>query len=249
MSQIKTANFELAVYVKGNESAAKLAIVCPGLLDPKNYPHMTSHVDFLADQGFLALSFDPPGTWESDGTIDDYTMTNYLKAIDELIAYYSHKPSLVLGHSLGGTISMLAAIKNPHVKAFGAIMSPPMLTMAHAIDEKAVEWKKEGTRIAYRAVVQNQPEKKRFELPYAFLQDARKHNALEGLSTLAKPKLFISGDTDTSVDPKLVEEAFSVSAGPKELYRMQSDHNYRYHDELITKANDEIASFIEKYKL
>src|SRR3546814_4206400 len=52
--------------------------------------------------------------------------------------------------SLGGNIAMLVAASNPSVKAFTAIMSPPMLTMARAIDERTKQWERDGQRVAYR---------------------------------------------------------------------------------------------------
>ena len=71
---IHTQSFNLATYIKGDTQSDKFALILPGLLDTKDYLHMTSHVDFLATKGYLALSFDPAGTWES--------------LSDELIEYY-----------------------------------------------------------------------------------------------------------------------------------------------------------------
>lgn len=249
MTKIKTPSFELAVYRQGDDNAEKLAIILPGLLDPKNYPHMQAHVDFLAERGFLALSFDPPGTWESSGSISDYTMTNYLKAVNEVVAYFGNMPTLALGHSLGGTIAAHAAIQNAHIQGFVAIMSPPMLTAARAIDSRAEQWEAERVRVSYRAIRQGQPGEERFDLPYSFLEDARRYDALEILGTLTKPKLFISGDEDTSVQPELIEEMFSASAEPKDIHMMRSDHDYRYNQKLIDEVNQQIALFIEKYNI
>jgi len=58
----QTRSFKLAAYIQGKPTADGLAIVLPGKLDTKDYAHMQSHVDFLAERGYLALSFDPPGT-------------------------------------------------------------------------------------------------------------------------------------------------------------------------------------------
>lgn len=99
---IKTESFNLAVYQKGSPDSKKLALVLPGRLDTKDYPHMRSHVDFLASKGYLALSFDPPGSWESEGDISLYLTTNYLKAVKELINHFGNKPTLLIGHSRGG---------------------------------------------------------------------------------------------------------------------------------------------------
>src|SRR3989338_7497483 len=119
---VKTNSFTLATYQKGDPISSKLALVLPGKLDTKDYAHMRSHVDFLSNLGFLALSFDPPGTWESPGDISLYTTTNYLKAVDELIEYFGNKPTFLMGHSRGASVSMIAASRNPKIMAYAAVM-------------------------------------------------------------------------------------------------------------------------------
>ena len=109
---VKTKNFKLAVYTKGNPNSAKLALVLPGRLDTKDYVHMRSHVNYMASKGYFALSFDPPGTWESPGDITLYTMTNYLKAINELIDHFDNKPTFVMGHSRGASMAILSGLRN-----------------------------------------------------------------------------------------------------------------------------------------
>lgn len=76
---VKTKSFDLAVYKNGDEYASKVVLVLPDKLDTKDYASMRSHVDFLASKGFFALSFDPPGTWESPGDIWLYTTTSYIQ--------------------------------------------------------------------------------------------------------------------------------------------------------------------------
>src|SRR3989338_4759008 len=105
---LKTKSFDLAVYAKGDPASSKLAIIIPGRLDSKDYAHNTSLVDYLAGRGYFALSFDPPGTWESPGDIGLYTTTNLLKVVDELIEHFGNKPTLLAGQSRGGTVAMLA---------------------------------------------------------------------------------------------------------------------------------------------
>src|SRR3990167_11532189 len=171
---IKTNSFTLATYQKGNPDSKKLALVLPGKLDTKDYAHMRSHVDFLSNLGFLALSFDPPGTWESPGDISLYTTTNYLKAIDELIEYFGNKPTFLVGHSRGGSMAMLAGMRNPHVFAFGAAMSYvyDKNYKSQASDE---EWKKKGYWESARDLPPGGgPKTKIFRLPYTFQKDQEK---------------------------------------------------------------------------
>ncbi len=119
--QIK--NFQLAANVKGDPNARKVALVLPGGLDTKDYVHMTSLVDFLANRGYLAVSFDMAGTWDSPGDISLYTTTNYIKAVHELIDYFGNRPTILAGHSRGGKVAIHAGADNPAVNAIVAIMA------------------------------------------------------------------------------------------------------------------------------
>ena len=87
---IKTKSFELAISTRGEKNSTRLAIAIPGRLDTKDYLNFTSHIEYLANRNFLAVAFDPPGTWESRGEIESYTTTNYLKAVDELIEHFGN---------------------------------------------------------------------------------------------------------------------------------------------------------------
>ncbi|RJQ15649.1 alpha/beta hydrolase [Candidatus Woesearchaeota archaeon] len=229
---ITTKSFKLAVYMQGNQKAKKLALVLPGRLDTKDYHHMKSHVDYLASKGFLAVSFDPPGTWESPGDIALYTMTNYLKAINELIAYFGNKPTVLIGHSRGGTMAMLAGTRNKHVTHIIAIMSSPV---ASTIIEAYT---------SYRDTPSGG--KKEFHLPASYYKDAAQYDLRDALAKCTKPKLFFLGKKDTMVTPESVREAFAKSAKPKQLYELDCSHDYRRYPEKIEEVNKEIGKFLDK---
>jgi pimeloyl-ACP methyl ester carboxylesterase len=238
MHIIKTPSFELAVYLRGNLNAEKLALVLPGRLDTKNYPHMRSHVDFLASKGFLALSFDPPGTWESPGDITLYTVTNYLKAINELIEYFGNKPTIVIGHSRGGSMAMLAGVQNNHVTHIIAIMSR---SSPSTISETV---RKNGFKISHRDTPSGE---KKFILPLSYFEDAAQYDMLAALATCTKPKLYILGTKDALVTPETVREIYEKSADPKQLCVIDSDHNYRHHPEKIIEVNALIETFLQQF--
>jgi hypothetical protein len=240
MKTINTKSFTLAVYAKGDEKSEKVALVLPGKLDTKHYQHMRSHVDFLAQKGYFALSFDPPGTWESPGGISLYTTTNYLKAINELIEYFGNKPTVLVGHSRGGTLAMLGAINNQYVSHFVSIMS----SAGKSIPSYPINPGEPS--ISQRDFPGSPKEKISIELPYAFFEDSAKFNIIDGLKECVKPKLFILGTRDTTILPEKVKEAFNASAEPKEIYELDSDHSYRWHPHLIEEVNKVIGEFLKK---
>ena len=243
MTLIVTKSFQLAVYMKGNQSADKLALVLPGRLDTKDYAHMRSHVDFLASQGYLALSFDPPGTWESPGDITLYTMSNYIKATNELIEHFGNRPTFIMGHSRGSSIATYVATTNPHVTSFVSIMCS--LAPNAYLKGAAPEWEKQGYLVEMRDLPPGGgPEEKRYELPYAFFEDSKQYDLAEGLKQCTKPKLFLLGKHDVLATPAKVRALYNIAAEPKHLYELDSDHDYRLHTHLIDEVNKIIGTFL-----
>ncbi|MCR4329684.1 MAG: alpha/beta hydrolase [Candidatus Roizmanbacteria bacterium] len=243
---LKTQSFELAIYTKGNTEASKLALVLPGKLDTKDYPHMRSHVEYLAKRGYYALSFDPPGTWESKGDISLYTVSNYQKAVNEIIEYFSNRPTFLVGHSRGGSIAMLAGTANPYVHCFASIMS--FYTFLPTIHGEYPDniWKKKGYTLSKRDIPgQSVYKVKLYKLPYSFLEDQIMYDMSSALSISIKPKLFIFGTKDTLVTPEIVKKGYDISAEPKQIKELNSDHNYRSSSELIQQVNKKLGEFLD----
>ncbi len=243
MKVIKTPSFELAIYAKGNERAEKLALVLPGRLDTKDYVHMTSHVDFLASKGFYAISIDPPFSWESPGDIANYSTTNYLKAVNELIDQIN-KPTLLLGHSRGGAVSMLAS-RNPKAEALVLAMANYGNTTEPAPNEIENGWAVSLRDLppGYTRTV----EKKKFLLPLSYFEDSRQHKPAEALKQFEGPKLIICGARDTFITPKEVKETYDQLIEPKMFLELNTEHDYRLHDDMVEAVNQAIGEFIDKY--
>ncbi len=245
MKIIKTKSFELAVYEKGDPNSPKLAIIIPGRLETKDYINYTSLVDYLASRDYFALSFDPAGTWESPGDVGLYTTTNLIKSVDELIEFFGNKPTILAGHSRGGTIAMLTGPKNSYVSHI-----IPIFSYYGAPSDPADERIVDGKVMSYRDLPPGNAktkEQKEFGLPLNYFEDGKRYNALAGLKDCTKPKLFFYGIEDDINDPEDVKKAYEESAEPKMIRGLNSDHNYRYHLEIIEEANQEIGKFLDKY--
>ena len=241
MKIIQTKSFKLATYIRGDEKSPRLVIVLPGRLDTKDYLHMRNHVDYFAQKGFLALSFDPPGTWESPGSIEIYTITNYIKAVNELIAYFGNRPTVLMGHSRGGTIAMLVGASNKNATHIISVMSYPGPSN---IDE---DTKQNGFHESQRDMpFDKNQERKVFRLPLSYFEDGLLYDASNDLKKSDKPKLFILGTKDDVVKPEHVREAYAMSAKPKTLYELNSDHDYRHHKNLIDEVNEVVGEFLDE---
>lgn len=245
MNLIKTKSFELAIYSKGDPQSNKFALMLPGRVDTKDYLHIKSHVDYLASKGYFAVSFDPPGTWESPGDINLYTMTNYSKAVDEIIEYFGNKKTLVVGHSFGGSMAMFVGTTNPKVDSFVSIMSIYSYQPDVYGRDNDKAWKENGYKVTKRDIP-GSDEIKEFKIPYSFFEDRSQYEFLSGLKTCTKPKMFIFGNNDTTVEPKYVKEAFEASSEPKMIRNIDSDHDYRKDKKFIDEINNYLGEFLEK---
>lgn len=244
MKLIKTPSFELAIYAKGDPNSLKLAIVIPGRLDTKDYIHNTSLVDLLATKGYYALSFDPLGTWESPGSIELFTTTNYIKAINELIELFGNKPTLLLGHSRGGTTAILSAA-NPSVTGIVVIMASYGKPSAPSSPQSI----QMGFDMHYRDLppgTSKTKEQKEFALPISYFKDGEQYNPTAALQNYNKPKLLIYGDQDEWTPVARVKEVYDSIPNPKALHEVKSGHDYRRHAEAVTEVNNIISDFVDK---
>lgn len=238
---IETENFELAAITHGDPDAAKLALVLPGRLDTKDYAHMVSHVDFLAQQSFYAVSIDPPFSWESPGSTNNYSTTNYLKAVNELINQIN-KPTILIGHSRGGSISILAS-NNPHVRAIVPIMAtygPPSAPS----DEDL----KNGRHFTTRDLppgTSRTVEQKELTLPLSYFEDGAKYDPETMLQQFKGPKLLICATNDAFIKPEEVRKVFDSLPAPKMFLELATEHDYRLHPDMIEAVNRGISEFLK----
>lgn len=247
MGIIQTTSFTLSIYSQGDPNAEKLAVVVPGKCDSKDYAHIHSHVDFLSTKGFFAVTFDPPGTWESEGYGNVYASTNYIKAIHEVITYFENRPTFLVGHSRGGKMSIVAGSQNPNIVAYAAIFS--QLPEKEEIKDDS-SWKEKGYETTLRALPPGTgPRVKEFRLPYGFLEDQNKYYLTAEVKACDKPKMMVWGKKDTIVPYEKVKQTFDALSAPKALFSVDSDHDYWLHPQIMEEVNGLLEEFIEKYHL
>lgn len=245
MNLIKTKNFELAVNVKGDPDSRRLAIICPGRLDTKDYRCFDSHIEFLAGKGFYAVALDPPGTWESRGGIELFTTTNYIKAVNELIEFYGNKPALLVGHSRGGAVANIVGTNNSNVIGIVTIMAS--LGVPSLPDKQDI---KGGVNVDFRDLPPGDKktiQQKRFEVPLAYFKDGQNYNDAEVLKGCMKPKLMFYGTEDEFNSTEEVREVFDAIPEPKELHELKCNHDYRYYPEIVKEVNRGMGLFIDRF--
>lgn len=242
MPYLQTSSFRLAANEQGDPSAAKLALVLPGRLESKDYAHIKSHQQQLANLGYFSVAFDPPGSWDSAGDIGMYTITNYLRATEELIAHYGNRPTILVGHSLGGKIALLETAQSPHITACIALMT----SLANP-KHPDTPWQQAGTLTFCRDLPPgNQPtlQQQRYDLPYSFVEDAQNYDIPAAFASCTKPKLLVAGAQDRQNLLRYLHRQYQHIAEPKQLIELTAGHSYRYNPALIEQVNSIIKQFI-----
>jgi len=244
MALIKTNTFELAINSKGDPNSKKLALVLPGRLDTKDYECFNSHLVYLASKGFFAVSFDPPGTWESPGGIELFTTTNYIKAVNELIEYFGNKPTVLIGHSRGGQVAILAETTNDLVSGIiliNANYGPPTPPDPNKIID--------GYLADYRDLPPGNiktKEQKKFLVPLHYFTDGQKYNPISVIKLCNKPKLIFYGTNDIFASPQEVKEIYKTLPEPKMLCELNVVHDYRYDPKIVEEVNKVLGEFLDR---
>ena len=240
---IKTSSYEIAANLTGHEDADRLAILMPGRLDTKDYINFKVHADLLSDLGFIVVAIDPPGTWESPGSLENYTTSMYVDCINELIEHFGNKPTLLLGHSRGGATAMIASA-NPHVSAIvciNAAYGNPSAPDPEKIVDGALPESRDLPPGDTRTV-----EQVKINLPLAYFEDGKKHNPAKSLADFKGPKLIVHATEDEFKPLAEVKELFKELDDPKMFLEIDCKHDYRLYPEVMDQVNVMLSTFVEE---
>ena len=242
--RLTLSSFDIELYTAWPSESENLLVFLPWYLDWWNYAHMKWHREYFGAKWYLSVSFDPPATFNSPWDISLYTITNYLNAIREVIAYYNKKNVIIIWHSLGWAMAVLAAKILPHIKAFVSMMAPYSFDQ-YADKFKSSERQKTWLRYSKRDVDSYSATTKiEYTVPYSFVEDACQYEGVTFLKTTKMPKMFIAGSLDNQVPPAISETAFDLCIEPKSYNLVEAEHNYRLSQKSIWDINNIIESFI-----
>ncbi len=232
-----------AVIHKPETKTEKLAILCPGFLDTKDYSSFILLANSLCSHGYTIIRFDPTGTWESEGSIADYSTTQYLKDVKSVLDYMikdgKYTNVLLGGHSMGGYVSMLYAAQDKRISMVVAIMSP----YEGEVEGKVLKtWQKDDFKKSTRDIPDSSAIKE-FLVPYSFAKDRLKYNVLDVIKKVHASLLLIAGEKDTTVLPEEIKLIFDIANKPKKMITIPNiGHDYRHNVSEIEKVNNEVIS-------
>lgn len=182
----------------------------------------------LVKRGYGVMRFDFTGIGHSEG---DFAMTNFssnvqdlIKAADFLRTHYE-APTLMVGHSLGGTATLRAALSIPECRGVVTIGSPADAQhVEHQFQTDVDTIEKEGSAEVQLA---GRP----FTIQKQFLDDIRS-TSVEDIRAFKPDLLVMHSPTDSVVDIRQAEHIYTAATHPKSFVSLdKADH-------LLTRATD-----------
>lgn len=248
--KILSTKGNLAVAIHNSEKPTeKLAILCPGYLDSKDYKHLVGLAEVLSGQEYTVIRFDPTGTWESDGDISEYAVTQYLDDIKSVLEYMlakkDYKDILLGGHSRGGQLSILYAARDLRISTVLGIMP----SSGPITGKRREEWEQSGISISQRDLPDDRNQTKEFRVPFNHVLDRDQYDAVGDMKKIKAPIVLIAGELDDLVEPEDVKELFENANKPKRFIVIPNiGHDYRLNDDEVKLVNKKILEQLNSIK-
>ncbi len=199
---------------------------------------------FLTARGFGVFRFDFTGLGESQG---DFSETNFDTNVRDLISAANFLkqnfkgPGVMIGHSLGGTAAIQAAVHLPAVKAVITIGSPadPQHLLTH-IKEATCEIESKGEAVVDLAG-------RRFKLKKQFIEDLKQSKLDAALKNLNKAILVMHSPTDDTVGIDQAGIIFGKARHPKSFVSLNGADHLLARKQDAEYAADVISAWVMRY--
>ncbi len=197
----------------------------------------------LAERGIAVLRFDFTGLGGSGG---DFASTNFSSNVEDLVAaadylrQHHSAPSILVGHSLGGTAVLAAARRVPEAVAVATIGSPfdPAHVLRLIKDKAAVERDGEA-----EVDIGGRP----FRIRRQFLEDISDSKLGDNLARMGKALLVMHSPRDTVVGIDNATQIFSAARHPKNFISLDpADHLLSRREDALF-AGSILASWAARY--
>jgi putative redox protein len=176
----------------------------------------------LVDEGYGMLRFDFTGLGESEG---DFSETNFSSNVQDILgaAQYlrqnHHAPCVLIGHSFGGTASLMAAKDIPECKAIATIGSPCDTNhIVHQFGDQLEEIVEEGEA---QVLLAGRP----FVIKEQFLEDVANQDIGRAIAELGRALMVFHSPQDHVVGIQNASHIYSEARHPKSFVSLDgADH-------------------------
>ncbi len=183
----------------------------------------------LADRGFAVLRFDFTGLGESEGDFADSDFSSNvadLVAAADWLAAEHQAPQLLVGHSLGGAATVVAAGRIESAAAIATIGAPS--ETAHLRETLLAEAPELEDTDEAEVVLAGRS----FRIQRRLLDDLAEDRVREAAGSLGRPLIVFHAPADEIVGIEHAERLFGAAAQPKSMVALDGA------DHLLTDSRD-----------
>lgn len=198
----------------------------------------------LVEQGIALLRFDFTGLGGSEGEFEN---TNFSSNAADLVAAAGWlrrehaAPSILIGHSLGGTAVLAAAGDIPEARAVATLNAP--YSPEHVIGQFAqglAQIEREGVA---EVSIAGRP----FRVRREFVQDVASHRLDERIRELRRPLLIMHSPTDTVVGIDNATSIYTAARHPKSFVSIDGADHLLTRTEDARHAAQVLAAWVSRY--
>jgi len=216
-----------AILSQPEEPTSTVVVLCHGFLSSKNSTTNKTLTRMLNDRGLATLRFDFFGQGESEGLLEDITISlavGQAKAAVALVRSRGFKKIGLVGSSFGGLVSILTAAQQPAIDCLA--LKCPVVDFAEEFclefgpDEMA-RWQATDT------IPNLTGGAGRIRLKYRMYEDCRQHIGYGPAAHITTPTLIVQGECDELVPLHQSRRLLEVLRGPKRLDLLPgADHQF-----------------------
>lgn len=190
----------------------------------------------LAQKGLAILRFDFTGLGDSEGAFSDSnfsTMVNDVLAANDFLAAQYQTPTVLIGHSMGGTAVLAASAELDNCHTVVCIASPAK--PQHVLHHFGSAIQALNTGQASDITVAG----KKYPIKPQFISDVTQYNLTSRLTAYSKRLLSICAGKDEMIEKKEVEDIIHYTTGAHKLLHLdEADHLFRNRDASNVMINE-----------
>ncbi len=198
----------------------------------------------LTSMGFGVLRFDFTGLGESEGDFED---TNFSGNVEDLVAASNylaenHKaPSILIGHSLGGSAVIFASAEMDYVEAVVTIGAPSNPKHVQHLFKSSLE------EIQSNGLATVNLGGRDFTIKKQFLDDLETKSLPDVAKSLRKPLLIMHSPQDTIVGILNAEEIYHAAQHPKSFVSLYGADHLLMNKKDSLYVGQVIAGWVSRY--
>jgi len=242
-------NKKICVVVDYTKNSKGLVFIMHGLGSSKDKAHIMSFAESYKKNNFTVVRFDTTNArGESDGKLEDATITNYFKDLEDIINWSSKQkwykePFFLTGHSLGGICIILYAQKYPNkVKAIAPVSTvvSGKLSLETPSNKDWRAWMKSGWHV-YASQSGNIK-----KIRWSHYEDRLKYDILKKADKMNIPVLLIVGEKDASTPVDHIKKLHEKLRCDKELHIIKGAEHSFIEEKHLTEIRNIMDKWIKK---